>query len=131
MLISLNNIKEIHTILLKFSQEKLPIKLSYKIMKTLTACEKELEFFQTKLNELIQECAELDEQGQIIYTEDKQDIKIQNEKKDYFYEQYADLINLEIDLPVVLFNLDELENLSLTPQDMYYLNLILDTSEIE
>lgn len=128
MTIILNEAVSINNILGKFTEQKLPIKLSYKIMKILSELEPELQFYQTKLQELIDSCAEKNTDGSIVYTDNNESIKLIPEKSQEFTTQYNELFNMEIEINDFNFTLDELENLELTPKELFVLNsYIVDT----
>lgn len=128
MTIILNEAVSINNILGKFTEQKLPIKLSYKLMKILSELEPELQFYQTKLQELIDSCAEKNADGSIVYTDNNESIKLIPEKSQEFTTQYNELFNMEIEINDFNFTLDELENLELTPKELFVLNsYIVDT----
>lgn len=123
MTILLNEANSLYTILSAFTEQKLPIKLSYKLMKILSSLEPELDFYRTQFQNLIQECAEKDDEGNFVYTDETHDnIKIIPSKTKEFTDQYQELFNMEIEIDDFNFTLDELDNLSLTPKELYTLN---------
>ena len=122
MTIILKEVKEIYELISNFKDQKLPVKLSYKIMKILSSLEPEIEFYQNHLRELIQDCAEIDDEGKLVYTEDKQNIKLKPDKSKEFSERYNELTAMEVSVIDLKFTLEELENLQLTPQELYILD---------
>jgi hypothetical protein len=130
MKLTLKDADNIYNVLSKFNDQKLPIRLSYKIMKIVSGLETELDFYKRELQNIIQDCGEHDEEGNLIYTDDNQNIKLQQDKVEEFNERYFELINMDIDFKQFNFKLAELENLELTPKDLYILNnFIEDTDE--
>jgi hypothetical protein len=122
MKITLKDADAIFEVLGNFSSQKLPIKLSYKIMKVLSELEPELQFYNKKIQELIEEYALHDDQDKIVYTEDGSGIHIPPEKTEEFTNKYNELVALEIEINDFNFNLDEFENLEIAPKDLYVLS---------
>lgn len=108
-----------------FAEQKLPIKLSYKIMKIVTSLEGEISFYQKRLQELIDEYALKNEDGGPVITENNEGIQIQPDKIEEFNNEYQELHNMEIDIEDIQFTLDELENLELSPKDLYALQPLI------
>lgn len=103
--------------------QKLPIKTSYKFTKFFNELETEVKFFNESLQKLIEEYGKRDEDGNFIYTDDKQGIKIQDDKFQECMNKINELNNLEVNLTYVPeFTLDELESLNL---EMKYIDCLL------
>lgn len=103
--------------------QKLPIKVSYKFTRFFNELESETKFFNETLQNLIEEYGKKDENGNFIYTDDKQGVKIQDEKFDECMNKIDELNKLEVNLNYIPeFTLDELEPLNL---EMKYINLLL------
>ncbi len=131
MYLQLNQANNIHEVLLKFSEQKLPIKLSYKIMKIMSSLEREIDFYRNKLANLIQEYGLKDEEGNLVYSEDKENIKLKDGVSEEFYEKYTELMNLEVEIEDFYFSLQELEKLELTPKELYILRDFIDDEDEE
>ena len=103
--------------------QKLPIKVSYKFTRFFNELESETKFFNETLQNLIEEYGKKDENGNFIYTNDKQGVKIQDEKFDECMNKIDELNKVEVNLNYIPeFTLDELESLNL---EMKYINLLL------
>lgn len=100
--------------------KKIPIKTAYKLAKLSSAVEKEIVFYQEKLRTIIMECAELDNQGIPIQTEDGQGIKIQKGKEEDCAAAIMELQEIEVNLPDITFTLEEFSNLELTFVELEY-----------
>lgn len=99
--------------------QKLPIKTSYKFNRFFSAIEKEAKFFNEELQKIIEEYGKRDENGNYIFSEDKNSILIVEEKKAECVEKTRELNELEVDLDYIpSFNLEELENLDLTVREI-------------
>lgn len=95
-----------------FKDEKMPFKLAYKLSKLMTSVQHEVEFYKKKLNEILEEFAERDSNGQ--YQVNESGIRIKVEKKEECARRINELQSLEVDIPANL-TVDELDFLSLTP----------------
>lgn len=103
--------------------QKLPIRVSYKFTRFFNELEIEAKFFNDTLQKLIEEYGKKDENGNFIYTEDKQGVKIQDDKFQECMDKIEELNKLEVNLTYTPeFTLDELEPLNL---EMKYIDLLL------
>ena len=103
--------------------QKLPIKVSYKLTRFFNELEGETKFFNDTLQKLIEDYGKKDENGNYIYTDDKQGVKIQEDKFQECMDKIDELNKLEVNLSYVPeFTLDELEPLNL---EMKYISLLL------
>lgn len=103
--------------------QKLPIRVSYKFTRFFNELENEAKFFNDTLQKLIEEYGKKDEEGNYIYTEDKQGVKIQDDKFQECMDKIDELNKLEVNLTYIPeFTLDELEPLNL---EMKYIDLLL------
>ena len=103
--------------------QKLPIKVSYKLTRFFNELEGETKFFNDKLQKLIEDYGKKDENGNYIYTDDKQGVKIQEDKFQECMDKIDELNKLEVNLSYIPeFTLDELEPLNL---EMKYISLLL------
>ena len=103
--------------------QRLPIKVSYKLTRFFNELENEAKFFNDTLQKLIEEYGKKDENGNYIYTEDKQGVKIQDDKFQECMDKIDELNKLEVNLSYVPeFTIEELEPLDL---EMKYISLLL------
>lgn len=96
----------------------LPIKISYKLSKLARAIEQEKTFYQSKVQEIIEEYGERDENGELKLTDDKTAFVIKEDKVLECQQKMNELLELEIDIEEIKFSIDELEDLKLSPQEM-------------
>lgn len=101
--------------------DKLPFKTAYKFAKLGEIIESETKFFQEKMQEIISNYSEKDENGQPALAEDGASIKIQEAKVAECQKEINELNNVEVELPNIFFTIEELEALSLTAQQAYAL----------
>ena len=126
MLLTLEQADNAHRVLSKFTEQNLPIKLSYKLMKVISGLEQESNFFRKEMENLIDTYAEKDENNQLIYTDNGEGIKLKEESQSEFSKKYKELIEMSVEVPSIYFNLDELSNLELTPKDLYLINFFIE-----
>lgn len=100
--------------------KKIPIKTAYKLAKLSNAIEKEVVFYQEKLKEIIMEYAELNSDGVPTQTEDGQGIKIQKGREEECTKAIVDLQEIEVNLPDIVFTLEEFNDLELTFVELGY-----------
>ena len=106
-------------------ETKMPIEISYKIMKIIQAIEREENFFSKKMNEIIQEFGDKKENGELIFLENG-NIKIKDGKEQECQKEIKELNELEIELPDYKIKLEDLNNISLSPKEIYSLDPILE-----
>lgn len=95
---------------------KLSPKLSYKIMKLLKEIEFDETFLNNKIKELIDEYGERDKSGKFVI--ENGNIVIQKDKEQECQKALLELNNLEVDKPTCSFTLNELQEITLSVQDM-------------
>ena len=79
-----------------FANTNLPLKGAYKINKIRKALDKESDFYGEKFQEIIDTYAKKDENGDIVFSEDQNEIMIQEDKIDECNKALEDLQNLEV-----------------------------------
>jgi hypothetical protein len=109
----------------QITQTKISSKLAYKIMKLCKSIAVEEEFYNNKRNDIINEYATKDENGQVIVSKDGM-ITIEPDKIDEANAAVAELNNIEVDMPNVRFRLEELEELKLSVADMFVLDAFIE-----
>ena len=93
---------------------KLPIKTAYKLTKLTKAIESELSFYREKLQAIIKQYAQLDENGNAIPTDDGSGVKLRPETEADCYAAIYELQDIEVELPDIKFTFDEFEGTQLT-----------------
>ena len=115
---------QITQVLEKFVNEKLSIKLSYKIMKFLKVTEADMTFYKEKLTKIIEEYGERAEDGSIKMIDNN--FKIKENEIENFNKAYFELEEIEIELPNIKFNLNELEEIKISPAELYILDNLIE-----
>lgn len=98
--------------------QNMPIKTAYKFSKLAHKLEEETKFYQSKLREIIETYVEKDADGNLIYTEDKQAMKIIAGQEEACSKAMDELQSIEVTEISPCFTIEELENLSFTPAQM-------------
>ena len=92
---------------------RLPIKTAYKLSRLATAVEQEINFYRTKLREILAEYCQKDEEGNYIPTADGQGFRIIEGKEAECRKAMEELDTLEVELPDIMFDIEEFEGLEL------------------
>lgn len=107
----------------KIIDKKLPIKTSYKLTRFFNQLEEEAKFFNETLQKIIDEYGQKDENGNFIFTDNGQGVKIKEDKYNECMEKIEELNGIEVKLNYIpSFTLEELEGLDL---EMKYINLLM------
>ena len=107
----MNEVIELSNLYETIKDIKMPLKTSYKFSRLMRQVQTEIEFYQTKFKELVDEYAERDNNGEYIYSDDGQSISIIKGKEQECNEKIAELQNLDVDIKDISFSFDELETL--------------------
>ena len=102
-----------------FAGTSLPLKGAYKINKIKKAVEKEGEFYQEKFQEIVDQYAQKDENGEVVLSEDRSQIMIKDGMVEECNKALTDLQELEVEIDNYGLTLDDLgENLECTPEEL-------------
>lgn len=91
-----------------FTAINLPLKGAYKLNKIKQAVDKEGEFYSSKFQEIVDMYAKKDENGNLVFSDDNEQIMIQDDKIEECNKALLDLQELEV----------EIENYGLTIEDL-------------
>lgn len=86
--------------------DKLPLQCAYKMSKIQKEIGNDIEFYQTKFNELLNEYAQKDDNGNFKLSEDKQTILLISDKADECKNKIKELEEMEIELNIDSYLLD-------------------------
>ena len=87
-----------------FLSQKLPLPVAYKLNKINNAADKEADFYQEKFNEIVEKYAKKDEEGNLVFSEDGEQIIIKDDLIAECNDALEELMDLEV----------EIDNLGLT-----------------
>ena len=102
-----------------FGQQHLPLKVAYKLNKIRQAVDKEGDFYSEKFQEIINNYAKKDEEGNLVFSEDGEQIMIQEDKIEECNKALEDLQNLEVEIDNYNLTIDDFgEDLTCTPNEL-------------
>ena len=102
-----------------FGDYKLPLKVAYKLNKLKKAVETEGEFYSNKFQEIVDTYAKKDENGQIVFSEDGNQIMIQDGKIDECNQALNDLQELTVEIDNYNLTIEDFgEDVECTPEDL-------------
>lgn len=96
----------------------LPFKTAHKLSKLSRAIEEEIGFYREKMTELVEQYARKDDEGNYIYINNGRDIALKPETMVECQNKIRELETMEIELPDIKFSVDELENTTLTVDEL-------------
>ena len=111
-LINLIQIKNIFKPDMKFKD----IQVGYKVMKFLKSIENDITFYNTKLTEIAQECAEKD--GDKIKTTENGNLVLAKDKISDWNDKIADLGNVEVEVNLPSFRLEDFNECDFTLEEL-------------
>ena len=115
-LIQINNI-------FKPNMEFENIQVGYKIMKFLKSIESDVAFYNNKLSEIAQECAEKD--GDKLKMNKNGNLILLKEKIEEWNKKVADLANVEIEVNLPSFKLEDFTKCSFNLEELSILELLI------
>ena len=102
-----------------FGSANLPLKGAYKLNKIKKAVEKESEFYREKFQEIVDTYARKDDNDQIVFSEDGNQIMIKDGMVEECNQALTDLQDLEIEIENYGLSLEDLgEDLECTPEEL-------------
>jgi Skp family chaperone for outer membrane proteins len=110
-----------------FSNSTLPLKGAYKLNKIKKAVEKEGEFYTEKFQEIVNTYAKKDENDQLVFSEDGNQIMIKDGMVEECNKALEDLQSLEVQIENYGLTLDDLgEDVECTPDELDALMPFMD-----
>ena len=102
-----------------FADYKLPLKVAYKLNKLKKAIEVEGEFYGSKFQEIVDTYAKKDENGQIVFSDDGNQIMIQDGKVEECNQALEDLQTLTVEIDNCNLTIDDFgDDIQCTPEDL-------------
>ena len=118
-LINLIQIKNIFKPDMKFKD----IQVGYKVMKFLKSIENDTAFYDNKLTEIAQECAEKD--GDKIKTTENGNLVLAKDKVEEWNSSIADLANIEVEVSLPSFKLEDFSECDFTLEELSILESLI------
>ena len=117
MQIKMTDIVALKELYPKLKESKLPAKLAYKLVRIFDEVDKQAQIYATMFSEIINDCAQKDENGAPILTENGTQVVLLEDKIQECGERMMELNNLMIEFEVkytlTLDDLDKFEELAL------------------
>ncbi len=102
-----------------FADASLPLKGAYKINKIRKDVEKEAEFYSEKFQEILDKYSKKDENGNMVFSEEGDQIMISDGMVDECNEALTNLQNLEVEINNYNLTIDDLgEDMQCTPDEL-------------
>ena len=118
-LINLIQIRNIFKPDMKFND----IQVGYKVMKFLKSIENDVAFYNNKLTEIAQNCAEKD--GDEIKTTENGNIVLKKDKISEWNDKFADLANIEIEISLPSFKLEDFTECNFSLEELSILEPLI------
>lgn len=93
---------------------KIPLKLAFKLSNLIKAINEKTEFYREELQKILYEYGELDENGNIIPTDDGRGVRVKPGTEIECMTKVNELQSLEIELPDITFDIEEFGDIELT-----------------
>lgn len=119
----LGEIKDIANAFNTIINNEISMQLSWQLSEILFEIIEKEKLYNNKHQEIIERCAEKDDKGQIVYTEDKKGVKIQKDKIEKYTNLIKELNDINISLdesPILLKDLIN-EEIKISPVNLYIL----------
>ena len=117
----LSDVIKVRGIFLQIKDTKMPIKTSYQIARFLQKTDADATFYSDKYRDIINECAELNEDGTPNASEDGMNIKIKEDKVQDCVTMIQELEATDVGDFALKIDVSDLENSGLTVEQLYIL----------
>ena len=101
----------------KLQSKPMPLKITYNLTKLYKALSTEADFYNEKLNEIVQTYGERDEEGNHKPTADGRGVQIQKDKLEEAQSKLNELYTIEVTLPDIKLSVDTLGDVELTLEE--------------
>lgn len=102
-----------------FGRMNLPLKSAYKLNKIRKAIEKESDFYGEKFQEILDKYAQKDENGELVFSDNGDQILIKDDMIEECNKELSDLQNLEIQIENYNLTIEDFgEDIECTPDDL-------------
>lgn len=104
--------------------KNLPFALAYKFNKLANKANEEINFYRENMQKIIEEYAERDENGEMIFT-DAENVKLRPDSTEECNKKINELSNIEVDINIK-FTPEELSSLELSINDLQTLMPLIE-----
>lgn len=112
--VTLNQLIQFNSILPSLQELKLPLSTAFALNKIREQLETSYPFYQESLRQIILDCGDLDENGQIKPSEDGTGILLKEGSQADFYQRLSDLEQISVDIQGSKIPMSALDNESFT-----------------
>ena len=123
--VTLENIINSAESLRALAQKELKGKTAYRVSRMLRELDKEYSLFNETRAELIKKYGKKDENGELVVSENG-DYTLEQEHIEDFYKEINELLKNEVELTVDKIDIDDLENITFTPNEMLMLEPFIE-----
>lgn len=118
MVISMRQVLALQPVYDLIKKKTLPIKTAYKLSRLFKVIDSEARFYTEQLNTIIEQYALRDENGDKVTTNEGNSIQIAPDYIELTSQKINELLSLDVELPDLMFSLDELDSLGLTMEEV-------------
>ncbi len=101
----------------KLQSKPMPLKITYNLTKLYKALSTEADFYNEKLNEIVQTYGDRDEEGNLKPTADGRGIQIQKDRLEEAQSKLNELYTIEATLPDIKLSVETLGDVELTLEE--------------
>ena len=101
----------------KLQSKPMPLKITYNLTKLYKALSVEADFYNEKLNEIVQTYGDRDEEGNLKPTADGRGIQIQKDRLEEAQSKLNELYTIEATLPDIKLSVETLGDVELTLEE--------------
>ena len=123
--VSLNDIVNSMSVFNKIMQQPVNGSLAFKIARLARELNKEIETFNQEKDKLLDKYGEKNEQGELL-TDENNNIKIPPENMTEINNEFNSLLNTIVEINCDKISIDQLDNFTITPQEMINLQSFLE-----
>lgn len=117
-------------VLLNHANDKPPIQLGYKMAMFIKASDNDAEFFQEKMNEIVDTYGQKDPNGKLLRSKDTNNIIIQNGKIDECNAKIKELEEMLVEpISIKKFTLEELAPIQFTVEELTVLCCYIEQNQ--
>ncbi len=117
--VTMSNVLDFKQTANQFREKTLPLVGAYKLMKISNSIDKEIEFYSTEFQKVIETYAQKDESGEYKFSEDGSQILIQPDKVEECNDALEKLLEMEVVVDNLDFTINDLGNdIECTPEEL-------------
>ena len=116
--VTMQNIIDFRETAQAFRAKSLPLQGAYNLMKISNALDKEMEFYSTKFQEILNTYGDKDENGNFKFSADGDQIIIKDGMVDECNEALGNLLNMEVTVDNLDFTIENLGEMNCTPEEL-------------